>query len=162
MASYADASTVSFWSGFQPPGARIQEHWGTDANQNLPLRQAMNRQLKELHGYEMDFPNGEWACTVDWTADPFGAGWHAWRPNVNITNEIPAMRQPLQNNLPDIRLFVCGEAFSHIQGWIEGAISSAEMLLEEQFHLTRPTWIPADYPLGPSLPAQASTSNTGH
>jgi Flavin containing amine oxidoreductase len=161
MASYADASTVSFWSGLDLPGPRVREYWGTEKNENLPLREAMNRQLKELHGYEFDFPRGDWACTVDWAADPFGAGWHAWRPNVDVITQIAKMRQPLEGLLPGLKLFVCGEAFSHVQGWIEGAITSAEMLLEEQFKLTRPTWIPASYPLVPALPAKKSTSNTG-
>ena len=161
MTSYADARTVDFWSGLLPPGQRVSEFWGAAQNQKLPIRQAMNREMKELHGYEFDFPDGEWACTVDWTADPFGAGWHAWRPNVDVLTEIPKMRRPLSDWLPELKLFLCGEAFSHIQGWIEGAITSAEMLLEEQFKLKRPSWIPADYPLGPAMPAPKSTSNTG-
>jgi len=79
---------------------------------------------------------------------------------VNVLTRIAQMRRPLADAQPDLKLFVCGEAFSHIQGWVEGALTSAEMLLEEQFKLTRPSWIPAGYPLGPALPAAASTSNT--
>lgn len=32
-------------------------------------------------------------------------------------------------------LYTCGEAFSRGQGWVEGALQSAEKLLTEEFHL---------------------------
>jgi monoamine oxidase len=156
MASYANAATTDFWLGLMKPGVHIQQTTGNAAPDALPLQQTMNRQLKELHGYQFDFPNVEWTCVVDWTADPYGAAWHAWRPNIDVQQAIPSMRQPLFLT----RLFVCGEAFSHIQGWMEGALCSAELLLEEHFNLTRATWIPEGYPLGPALPEDSTNSTT--
>ncbi|MEP6713990.1 MAG: FAD-dependent oxidoreductase [Terriglobia bacterium] len=157
MATYSNAVSAEFWSGLLNPGEFICEFSGSDANLHLPLRDAVNRQLQELHGYEMNLPAGTWTCAVDWSADPFGAAWHAWRPNVDITKEIVKMRKPLYN----VRLFLCGEAFSHVQGWIEGAICNTEMMLQEHFHLKQAAWIPAGYPLGPGQPAaSATTTNT--
>ena len=56
----------------------------------------------------------------------------------------------IRRPFPDLPVFVCGEAFSRMQGWIEGALMSVEKTLESSpFNLSRPAWIPADYDLGP-------------
>ena len=55
------------------------------------------------------------------------------------------MRHPV----PDVDVHVCGEAFSASQGWVEGAINTAERVLETQFGLRRPTWVSAGYSFGP-------------
>jgi len=47
------------------------------------------------------------------------------------------MRQPI----PDRPLYSCGEAWSRQQGWVEGALSFAEMVLERHFGMTRPHWL---------------------
>ena len=49
---------------------------------------------------------------------------------------------------PDERVFICGEAYSINQGWVEGALQTAELMLEEHFGLKRPSWLPSDYSLG--------------
>ena len=46
------------------------------------------------------------------------------------------MRQPN----PRLDLFICGEAYAQRNGWVEGAINSAERTLE-WLGLTRPCWI---------------------
>lgn len=46
------------------------------------------------------------------------------------------MRRPVA----DCDLFICGEAYSCAQGWTEGALESAEAMLEEHFGLDRPGW----------------------
>jgi hypothetical protein len=43
---------------------------------------------------------------------------------------------------------ICSEAYSGQQGWVEGAFCVAERMLQEQFGLSRPSWLPADYYLG--------------
>jgi hypothetical protein len=46
------------------------------------------------------------------------------------------MRQPN----PGLDLFICGEAYAQRNGWVEGAINSAERTLE-RLGLSRPGWI---------------------
>jgi monoamine oxidase len=55
------------------------------------------------------------------------------------------MRRPYR----DEAVHICGEAYSVTQGWVEGALQTAERMLEEHFGLLRPGWAPADYDLGP-------------
>jgi hypothetical protein len=44
---------------------------------------------------------------------------------------------------------VCGEAYSGIQAFIEGALTSTELVLQEQLGLSGPDWLPEHYYLGP-------------
>ena len=52
---------------------------------------------------------------------------------------------------------ICGEAYSNAQGWVEGALCTAESVLEEFYHLPRITGLPADYPLLTPTPVQPGT-----
>jgi monoamine oxidase len=54
------------------------------------------------------------------------------------------MRQPDAKE----RIHICGEAYSDQQGWVEGAFCEAEKMLEEHFHLKRPTWLSKEYYMG--------------
>jgi hypothetical protein len=40
-----------------------------------------------------------------------------------------------------------GEAYSYGQGWVEGALDTAESMIEDFFGLKRPAWLPKDYAL---------------
>jgi monoamine oxidase len=147
MASYCDLTSTDFWSGLAKMG---DEHTMADSSINgrhAGLIGAANRQLQTLlGGGTADIPAPVWLGFVDWSRDPFGGGWHEWRPGVDVLSAIPRMRQPFGVDVP---VYVCGEAYSFFQGWIEGALMSAERLLENHFDLSRPEWIPTTYPLGP-------------
>jgi hypothetical protein len=41
-----------------------------------------------------------------------------------------------------VNVAVCGEAFSAHQGWILGALSSAERVLQDQLAQPPPAWAP--------------------
>jgi lysine 2-monooxygenase len=58
---------------------------------------------------------------------------------------MPRIRHPL----PDANLYICGEAWSTNQGWVEGALNTAEHVLEDHFGLPRPGWLPDAYYIGP-------------
>jgi monoamine oxidase len=146
MAGYCDLNSTEFWAGLARLG---EEHTFSEAGghgRRASLIAAANRQLRTLLGAAEDPPAPVWLGFADWSRDPFGGGWHEWRPGIDVLSFIPRMRQPFGD---DTRLYVCGEAFSFFQGWIEGALMSAERLLEDRFHLARPGWIPQKYPLGP-------------
>lgn len=147
MASYCDLESTAFWSGL----ARLGDgHTMVDSQVNghhARLIAAASRQLQTLlTGGTGEIPAPVWLGFADWSRDPFGGGWHEWRPGVDILSAIPRMRQPFGE---EVSVYVCGEAYSFFQGWIEGALMSAERLLEDHFDVSRPDWIPASYPLGP-------------
>ena len=57
---------------------------------------------------------------------------------------MPKIRKPVDNE----EVYICGEAYSINQGWVEGALQTAELMLDEHFGLKPPKWLPSDYNFG--------------
>ena len=55
---------------------------------------------------------------------------------------MPAITQPR----PGLPVYICGEAYSQQQGWVEGALQTAEIMLQSHFGLAPAHW--ADPSLG--------------
>ncbi len=73
----------------------------------------------------------------DWSVDPFGGGWHYFAPGHDGAADGEAMLKPMA----DKNLFVCGEAYSFEQGWVEGALERTEAVLQRHFGLKPPSWL---------------------
>lgn len=160
MASYADFDPYQFWRPLieYPPelwtktlALHRREETVVSPAAELPpaditatVVERAIEQLRALHGLP-DIGKPQACLYKDWGA--YGGAWHAWKAGVPVGEFIPAIRHPL-GSMP---LFICGEAYSRMQGWVEGALSSVEKTLEgEPFRLDRPDWLtPADYDLGP-------------
>lgn len=145
MASYNDGGSVEFWKGlarrsdrYTPPadaypgGVAVPT---TDPHGVLAPAALVNElhdQLRELHA-ATDVPGQDLASIFppyhavykDWTADPYGGGWHFWDIGVDSNRVRRRMRKPF-DNLP---LYVCGEAWCSQQGWVEGALEAADEVL---------------------------------
>ncbi len=145
MTSYNDAEAVSFWKGLQV-GAKARyispntvstkypEHYDTYEATDEMLRRASS-QLRDLHGVEVPPPIA--SAYKDWGAEPFGAGWFLWKSGQKSWEVMPRMRRPW----PKENVYVCGDCYSTLQGWVEGALNTAELMLEEHFKLGRPSWL---------------------
>jgi hypothetical protein len=69
---------------------------------------------------------------MDFSLNPFGAGYHAWAAHYDICDVMQKIRKPsalLQG--VDVPLFIIGSAFSNDQAWVEGAFCTAESVLKE-------------------------------
>lgn len=158
MASYNDDRASSFWDGylkssaFGPHNVPYMGRHGNQLKANFTERllaphdmvMEIQRQLKEMHDYNVPEPLG--AIYHDWTEDPIGGGWYFWNPHVCSWEVAPRIRQPV----PGSNVFLCGDCYSENQGWVEGALNTAEMVLETQFNLPRPNWVENDsYDFGP-------------
>ncbi len=136
LASFADDVAASFWSVLGATPAPEVGHSGPAPQ----LVEAACAQLRELHPTaRMHQPSQ--AFFVDWSRDPYGGAWHAWRPHVRSWEVREQVRRPD----PELPFFICGEAFAQPQGWIEGAINNAEMMLERHFGVPRPDWVAENY-----------------
>jgi monoamine oxidase len=72
------------------------------------------------------------ACAFqDWSVDPFGGAVHVWARGADSERAASAMLRPI----PQANLFVCGEAWSHQQGWVEGALATADAMLHAHFQI---------------------------
>ena len=59
--------------------------------------------------------------------DPYGGGWHSWNIGVNVAEVMPRIVSPVAGE----NVYICGEAYSTYQGWVEGALQTAETMLVE-------------------------------
>ncbi|MEO7142529.1 MAG: FAD-dependent oxidoreductase [Bryobacteraceae bacterium] len=149
MASYSDGAAARYWEGLtQVSDKRL--HMGAASQfvqaESGNLLTAIERQLCSVMQIKGPVPPPLCAGYVDWEVDPFGGAWHEWKVGIDVSAAIPDMRRPA----PELPLYVCGEAYSWFQAWIEGALMSAERMLQDHFQLPWPSdWLQEGYDLGP-------------
>jgi monoamine oxidase len=91
-----------------------------------------HRQLLELHGMsEEDVPTPFASACISWGRDPYGGGAHFWNQGVRSHEVARKILQPI-DGWP---VFICGECWSHEQGWVEGALQTADAMLQTHFGL---------------------------
>jgi hypothetical protein len=151
LATANDSIATSYWDGYLPRSRygianRAVGEAGKAPKLLNDAPPAMIRdavaQLEELHGCSIPEPIS--GVYVNWSQDPYGGGFHFWNPHECSWKVMPRVRRPV----PGVNVFLCGEAFSAKQGWVEGAVNTAERMLETYFGLPRPGWLPDGYDLG--------------
>jgi monoamine oxidase len=147
MASYDDGTNIGFWDGLRPRRRRAWQEGlevaapddpfvGDCDNQTNPewcqyrpskgMVAEVARQLATIHGLSYT-PAVRNAAFRDWGDDPFGGGWNSWNIGVESWDVKTKIVKP-----DDARpLYICGEAYSDAQGWVEGALQTADMMLEK-------------------------------
>jgi hypothetical protein len=105
------------WADYQAPEAIIDE---------------ARLLLRKIHrtGGAATCPDAPWAAAMaDWSADPYGGQCHVWKVHERSRRLSDAIVSPV----PEAPVYICGEAYSHQQGWVEGALNRAEHLLGAVF-----------------------------
>ena len=155
LATYADGRTESFWNGlYRGPKfkkkfpitpnkffteadiarlARLEQYVAPD--DFARTLHALTVEMHQLPPDQIPYPYAAYA--KDWAEDPYGGGWHFWRPGVKVWQTLPRVRQPVEA-LP---VHICGESYANQQGWVEGALTSAEHVLQKYFTLQKPAWL---------------------
>lgn len=147
MSSYDDGTNTEFWNGYRDwssakwkaKGLQQTEKnarkWTDNAPQwddyKAPKQTQMinevTRQLAEIHGVDAKDIQPESVCFKDWSDDPFGGGWNFWNIGVKSPEVIERIIKPHADK--DVPLYICGDAYSNWQGWVEGALETANMVL---------------------------------
>ncbi len=166
MASYGDDASAAFWKAFEDGEAFTGAANPFLGEGEAPLDAcdvgqvsesmvgAIQGLLRQVHGLR-EIPKPYTAAFQDWGTDPHGAAWHAWKAGFRYWEVMRRMRKPLDpswsedGGCPEEQVYICGEAYSNIQSWVEGALQTAEHVLRDYFELDRPSWLDADYDLGP-------------
>ncbi len=147
MASYNNSFSTWYWADAFDLGRGVFEgREGAPAGLEAPVDmvEGAQRELAEAHGVEI--PDPYWAAYRDWSHEPFGGGWAQWRLGARSFEIGPRVRSPV----PGAHLFIVGDTYSDLQGWVEGALSTAERVLQDNLRLPWPAdRLPADYELGP-------------
>lgn len=156
MASYNDISTVPFWKGLESgpafngyrPACIEAEVKNVMLNMECTVTEEMvnvaNKQLGEVHA-QPEIPKPYSAVYHDWSGDPYGGGWHEWKANYRLDQIMWKMLKPVDGQ----DIYIVGEAYSIGQGWVEGALTTAETMLEKYYALARPDWLDPSYTLMP-------------
>lgn len=154
LASYDDGSNIGFWDGLRPqrkktwaegrshpilddPFEGVDEGETKTDNGTAGLNQTwqeykaprrmiteMARQLRTIHDLSYT-PIVRNACFRDWGEDPYGGGWNSWNISVNSQE----VKYKITNPIEGCPLYICGEAYSDAQGWVEGALQTADIML---------------------------------
>jgi monoamine oxidase len=143
LATYDDTDDVGFWQGLAvdperfgletghlpaAAGAAIQADTGDERWKAWQAPAAMvaeiHRELMVMHGVA-EAPPPYAAVYHDWLDDPFGGGVNFWNIGVKSWEVIAKIAKPVAK----APVYVVGEAYSDAQGWVEGALRSAEIVL---------------------------------
>ena len=62
---------------------------------------------------------------------------HFWKAGVKWWEKYPDALEPIKGE----NFHLIGEVFSHNQGWVEGALETAEHLVQEVMKMKRPKWL---------------------
>lgn len=131
---YNDGLDLTYWASLkqqtQPyaseDGNEPSQEWKEHPAPALMVREA-HRQLMQMHGLSEHAEALPMAAAYrDWGEDPFGGGANFWPVGVDSLQVAQAVVQPRT----DVPVFICGEAYSHAQGWVEGALATAEDMLQ--------------------------------
>jgi hypothetical protein len=158
LASYDDMNYANFWHVVEQIGdytvapSTIREPLSgpTRMPPDSTLASLLVKQLAEVHGASVaDIPVPRAAYFLDWGQDPFGAGYHGWEAHYDICDVMDRIRAPYQRILedPSRRTYVIGSCYSFDQGWVEGALCTAESVLQEFLGLPPLNPAVADYTL---------------
>jgi monoamine oxidase len=144
LASYDDEQSSQFWAGYRNKGAdKMYPNEGDVPDRRWSQHQAphgmveeAHRQLMELH--DVRYAPAPYAAAYrDWAEDPFGGAVHLWKIHQKSWEVIPKMIQPD----PSLEVYICGEAYSQNQTWVEGALETAEAVLQDKLGLPAPDWM---------------------
>jgi hypothetical protein len=117
-----------------PFAERLQRNWHEHSATEMMVRE-LHRQLMLMHGVDTA-PEPCDAAYMDWSRDPYGGGVHFWNVNYESDKMVGVMSQPVDG----FPCYICGEAYSTKQTWVEGALQTAEIVLRARLGLPKAEW----------------------
>ena len=105
MISYTDGKNTEYWESYLSLGEEY-------------LIKALHKEIKDLFG--IDPPDPEFISSHYWKD-----GFHLWKPGEESQKVSKDILKPIKGK----EVYLCGEAFSLKQGWIEGALDTCYKIL---------------------------------
>ncbi|TMN89422.1 amine oxidoreductase [Pseudoalteromonas phenolica] len=143
---YCDYMNINFWSALQASGPKYQHPNQQDYVESVPadMYPATTAVVEQATKFFKEIFNTHyvpapiltsariWQGSVNFDVpaeQQFGYGVHQWAVGADDRQVMKDLVEPLPN------LFTCGEAFSDYQGWVEGALRSTDLVLQQGFNL---------------------------
>jgi monoamine oxidase len=121
---YFDLPQLDYWAGLR----RLEQLGGTGFTKldpNGPVAAELRRQIAVVHGLDRPMPVPQSVGFMNWEEDPYGGAWHTWNQGVKSWEVMEEIAAPV----PGTALHIVGEAWSTNQGWVEGALETAEAVV---------------------------------
>ncbi len=135
---YCDFNNADFWRELQEIGptftSPLQQHYDSEVPQVLfaasqAVVDEMRRQLQDVFA-TFTVPQPVLTSYRRWgDSEFFGYAYHQWARGADDRAVIPQLARPYEN----LALYICGEAYSDQQGWVNGALRSADIVLTTYF-----------------------------
>jgi lysine 2-monooxygenase len=119
LAAYTDGLDTEPWR-------RLGDGSPAGSAAPTPMLAAAREYLRAMHPRIADTPQPAGSAFILWGSDPHETGWTFWRAGVRSDEIIATAIQPD----PGVRLFICGESFSRAQAWAEGALETADAVVQ--------------------------------
>jgi len=136
---YCDYTNTNFWEGLQNVGPKFDSDL-QKAHEKSPetlypaSRAVVNeaiRQFKILFKTHY-IPQPVLTSFRLWSGEnDFPYAYHQWGLNANDREVMPRMTQPLEGEA----IYTCNEAWSDMQGWVNGSLRSTDLMLSTHFGL---------------------------
>ncbi|MCH8308917.1 MAG: FAD-dependent oxidoreductase [Chloroflexi bacterium] len=131
---YCDFNNTNFWQHLQNVepyfNSVLQEHHTTTSPQVLfPASEAVvgeaTKQFKLLYDYDY-IPEPILTSYRLWGGESdFGYAYHQWALNADDKGVIRRLIEPIDH------VYVCNEAYSDMQGWVNGSLRSADLVMSK-------------------------------
>jgi monoamine oxidase len=121
LASYTDGLHSERWRGL------VDESGAAGAPAPPRMVAEAEHYLDAIHPSARDRPAPTGSAFSSWGSDPHEMAWAFWRAGVRSDDMIRTAVRPI----PGLDLFVCGDTFSRAQGWVEGALETADLVVAE-------------------------------
>lgn len=144
---YCDFNNTNFWETAQQIGPKFTSELQEEYNRTHPqvlfaaseaIVDEATKQLKEL--FQMiSVPRPVLTSFRLWSGEQqFGYAYHQWARFADDRKVMKYLASPVKN------VYVCNEAFSDDQGWVNGSLRSANLVLENYFGLQALPPAPSD------------------
>jgi monoamine oxidase len=157
LASYTDGNAARYWNSLQGGPTKFDSYEGEipgvnrydippagvgtgPRNGSTEMANLAHEQIVQAVG-ATNVPDPYYAHFQDWDKVTWGAGWHVWSAGAQFNNQlIPEIIKPQ----PTENIYICGEGYSNVQGWVQGALNTSETMLQQHLGLTWPKWLQQD------------------
>jgi monoamine oxidase len=125
--AYCDGPHIAYWKDLLP---QLDPRDGfASLSEGHPALEAFHQQMIEVYQPSGVPSKPTSGFAQDWGAPAYGGASHVWSRGTDIATIAGSTRTLAPN------LHICGEAWSNSHGWIEGALESAEDLVQQEFGL---------------------------